>query len=390
MAIDVLMLTDENYVLQAKVAMYSACKNTNSKIEIIFTILCDKNLDDRSREQLIALEKIFSNVKVNFYEVAVDDFIHAKSDYRVPKVSYYRLIAAEALNAEKAICLDSDLIVELDLEELYQCNIEEDYVAGVRDLYVISHPNLALWYADNYGIKNFSDYINCGVLLMNLKKLRNDNITEIFLNELNHKNLWLDQDIINKVCSGKIRLIDWKFNHVALYTNEEYEWNCKTIADKTGKEIVHYCGPDKPWDNRYIKMADRWWAIAQEALEKDIYDNLYRVASIGDKSERIAEIAAKCMKAEMVIIVGYSDNGIFVRNALLRYGVTAQIFFCDNNRKKRELLLANKKVYSLEEAAMECKNAMWVNVVQKHRNEIVAQLRSLKIPDEQIVNYVCG
>ncbi len=389
MAIDVLMLTDQNYISQARVAMYSACKNTNPEIQIIFTILCDKDLDKMSRDHLTALEEIFHNVEVNFYEVEASDFIYAKSDYRVPELSYYRLIGAKVLNAEKAICLDSDLIVGIDLAELYEIDIENYYIAAVRDLYVITHPNFALQYAENYNIKNFSDYVNCGVLLMNLKKMREDNIVEAFLNELKQKNLWLDQDIFNRVCSGKIRLIDWRFNHVALYTNEDYEWNCKSIENKNGKEILHFCGPGKPWVNRNIEMSDQWWDMAKDALEEDVYENLYKAVSIGKNFEKVSEIAAKCLEREKtVIIIGYSDHGVFVRNALLKYGITADIFFCDNNNKKRELMLTDKKIYSPEEAASEYKNAIWVNVVQKHREEIVEQLRKLNIPAERIINYV--
>lgn len=388
MVIDVLMLTDSNYISQIKVAMYSVCKNTDPKASIVFTILCDKELDQTSRKRLTVLEDIFSNIKVNFYEVEKSDFIYAESVYRVPKLSYYRLIGPKVLSSEKAICLDSDLIVQLDLAELYEIDIENYYIAGVRELYTVLNPNLALWYADNYSIKDFSDYVNCGVLLMNLKRMRRDNLVEAFLNELKQKNLWLDQDIFNRVCSGRIRLIDWKYNHVVCYTREEYEWNDRPSEHKNEKEIVHFCGGSKPWDNRYIEMADVWWETAKEALEKDIYENLYRIASIGCSSEKISGIAARCLKAETVLIVGYSNHGVFVRNALLRYGITAHIFFCDNNPRKRELKLTDAKVYTPEEASREYENAIWVNAVQEHRDEIAGQLKRLNVSDEQIVNYM--
>lgn len=382
------MLTDKNYISQAKVAMYSACKNTNPKVKIVFTIFCDKSVDRKSRERLFSLEKIFSNIKVNFSEIANEDFVYAKSEYRVPIVSYYRLIAAKILDMEKVLCLDSDLIVEMDLVELYEIDIENYYIAGVRDLYPILYPNFASSYAEQYNIKNFCDYINCGVLLMNLKLMRKDNIVEVFLNELKKKNLWLDQDIFNRVCSGRIRLIDWKYNHITSYTNEEYEWNYKSSEKEGIKEILHFCGPSKPWDNRFISMADKWWRVAKEALEKDIYLDIYRLASIGEGSKKMLDIASICMDCKTIIIVGYSNHGVFIRNALLKYGVTANILFCDNNPEKRKLMLIDKKIYSPVEAAKEYKEAIWVNSVQKQRNAIIEQLKELKIPDERIVNYV--
>lgn len=389
MVIDVLMLTDSNYISQAKVAIYSVCKNINPNANIIFTILCDKELDPISRNRIIVLEEMFSNIKVNFYEVEKSDFIYAESDYRVPKLSYYRLIGAKILNSEKAICLDSDLIVQLDLAEFYEIDIADYYIAGVKELYTVLNPNLALWYADNYNINDFSDYVNCGVLLMNLKRMRHDNLVAAFLNELKQKNLWLDQDIFNRVCSGKIRLIDWKYNHVACYTKEEYEWNDKPGKYKNDKEIVHFCGKGKPWDNRYIEMADIWWEYAKEVLEEDIYEKMYKIASIGYGSEKISGIATKCMKAETVLIVGYSNHGVFVRNALLKYGIAADIFFCDNNPRKRDLMLTSMKVYTPEDASEQYENAIWVNAVQEHRDEISEQLKRLKIPEKQVVNYIC-
>ncbi len=388
MEINVLMLTDNNYISQMKVAIYSACKNTSSAIKIIFNILCDKQLNQVSRERLTALQEIFSNIKVNFHEVDENDFIYAKSDYRVPPISYYRLVSAKVLKADKAIFLDTDLIVEMDLMELFKIDIEDYYIAAVRDLYPVLHPNMALWYSENYNIKNFSDYVNAGVLLMNLKKMREDNIVDIFLNELKNKNLWLDQDIFNRVCSGKIYLLDWRFNHVCLFSDEEYEWNYKSNKNKNAKEILHFCGPDKPWENRFSKLAEHWWNIAKDALEENIYEDMYRTASIGYGFEKILEIAEKCKETETVIIVGYSDHGMVVQNALLRYGITANIIFCDNNQKKRNLMLIDKKIYSPEELSVKYKNALWVNVVQKYRNEIAAQLKELKIPENHIVNYL--
>lgn len=393
MTIDILMMTDSNYITPARVAMYSVCINKNPETKIVFTMLCDKDLDEMSRKRLSVLEEIFLDIKVVFCEVEKDDFIYAESSVdRIPILSFYRLVAAKVLNVKKAICLDSDLVVQMDLAGLYEIDMEGYYIAGVRDLWPVSHPNFAMEYAENYNINNFSDYVNCGVLLMNLEQMRRDNIVEIFIKELAHKNLWLDQDIFNRVCSGKIQLLDWRFNHVATFTREDYELNCeqnyKSIEHKSKKEIVHFCGPSKPWENCYLRMASVWWDVAKEALERTEYDRLYSIASIGYGSARMIEIINKCSGAETVIIVGYSDHGLFIRKALLKYGITADIFFADNNPRKRELMLGNNIVFSLEDALREYKNAIWVNAVQKARNEILAQLRELKIPDEQVVNYL--
>lgn len=387
MAINVLMTTDKNYILQAKITIYSVCKNTDSNNELVFTILCNKDLDKESRKYLVSMEGKFSNLSVNFYEVDEKDFVNASSNYRVPIASYYRLICPKILKVEKAIFLDSDLLVGLDIAELYAVDIDNYYVGGVRDLTPVMSPNFALCYSEKHNIKNFYDYINCGVLLMNLELMRKENIVEIFLSELKEENLWLDQDIINRVCSGKIRLIDWKFNHVAYYTDTDYIWNYKNCRKDTDREIIHFCGPDKPWGNRFLNWADAWWDVAKEVLEKDIYEKMYRFASIGYGSEKMSEIINKCLEMNKIVIVGYSDHGMFIRNALLKYGIKAELLFCDNNPKKRKLCLIDGEIYSPEQIAKEYKGAIWINAVQEHRNQIIEQLIGLGVPHESIVNF---
>lgn len=381
------MITDEKFISYAKVTIYSVCKNTSEDNKLIFTILCDESLGTDPRKRLASLEEMFPNLNIYFYEVDTKKFVQAKPYFHIPVVAYYRLVCADVLDADKAIYLDSDLVVELDIAELYEIDIDDYYVAGVIDIGMVKHPNYALWHSENYNMKNYSDYINSGVLLMNLALMRKDNIVELFLKELGEKNAWIDQDIINRICTGKIRLVDWKFNYQTGYSDEDYEWNYKYSERSGGREIIHYAGSEKPWGNRFVRMADVWWGDAKEALETDEYEKLYRKVFIGFGSEEIAGIAEACLKEETVIIVGYSDYGIEVKNALRKHGVTANIMFCDNSSKKRGLLIANTKVYSPEELADKYKDSIWINAVQKGRSQIMEQLRELGIPQKQIIIY---
>lgn len=388
MVIDILMTTDHNYISQLKVAIYSVCVNTSKNQPIFFTIFCDNNLDQISKNRVAILENIFSNITIKFYEIDLKDFKNVKSDYRVPVTSCYRLIAAKVLNGKKAIYLDSDLIVGIDIKELYEIDIEKYYVAGVRDLYPIMKPNFALWYSDNFNLKDFSDYINCGVLLMNLELMRKDDMVNKFLREIEKKNLWLDQDVINRICHGKIYLLDWKFNRSANYSDEEYRWNYKPSTRKNINEIVHFYGPSKPWENLSLESGIAWWNMAKDILEDEEYEELYRTALVGNGLKNIAEIVSKCSKIQTIIIAGYSDLGIIVKNALLKYGITGNILFCDNNKKKRELILSEQKIYCPEELIKDYKEAVWINVVQEKRNEVTGQLKDLGISETRIINYV--
>jgi len=60
--IPVVMLSDENYILQTRVAIWSMRKNTSIESTLEIVILCSKELDSYSRLILTELENILINL----------------------------------------------------------------------------------------------------------------------------------------------------------------------------------------------------------------------------------------------------------------------------------------------------------------------------------------
>lgn len=99
---------------------------------------------------------------------------------------------------DRILYLDVDTIIFKDLSDLYNIDFEDNYMAGVYE------PKRR-WHAPNY--------VNAGVLMMNLKKMREDNISTQLIDLINTKKLCApDNDAINIICENKILLIDPKFN----------------------------------------------------------------------------------------------------------------------------------------------------------------------------------
>ena len=89
--------------------------------------------------------------------------------YKTPAV-YYRLALSNLItDADKIIYLDIDNIVHKDLNDLYKINMGKYYYMGF--------PGLDLVRFEINGTRNF---INSGVMLINLKKLREINSTSLF------------------------------------------------------------------------------------------------------------------------------------------------------------------------------------------------------------------
>ena len=139
---------------------------------------------------------------------------------------------------DKIIYLDTDTIINNNLALLYNVDIENFELACVKDLYNWASPS-------RWGIRN---YFNAGVLLLNMKKIRETGMFER-ARKLCHdkKMLYMDQDALNKTVKYK-KVLPEKFNS----------------KDKYYPEIVvhHFCNVRKnnnffyrikPWETDLVK-----------------------------------------------------------------------------------------------------------------------------------------
>ena len=123
---------------------------------------------------------------------------------RFSEVTFYRLLAPLFIPLDRIIYLDSDVLIFDDLLEMYDLPFDNNYILGFLDVL-------------NYGVDYLgliSDkYINAGVLLFNLDKIRLDNkCFEMIYMAKNNKNLKNnDQTIINYVLYPNIGLLPFKY-----------------------------------------------------------------------------------------------------------------------------------------------------------------------------------
>jgi len=107
---------------------------------------------------------------------------------------------SKVLDLDKVLFLDCDTIVEHDISELWDLDMDGYYYAGVKQ--------------PGHSTVDFT-YINTGVLMCNLKKLRDGKEDEL-IKMLNTKEYGFpDQDVINERCQGHILPIAGRFNRCA-------------------------------------------------------------------------------------------------------------------------------------------------------------------------------
>ena len=158
---------------------------------------------------------------------------------------------------EKGIYIDSDVVVKSDLKALFDTELKDNFIGACNDLSIQGVAPLVRYTEEAVGVKK-QEYINSGVLLMNLKKMRDRDFEQHFLrllNEYHFDTIAPDQDYINAICNGKILYLDPSWD--AMPDNE------KPALQKP--DIIHYNLFSKPWCYDNIQHGDKFWIYAQDS-----------------------------------------------------------------------------------------------------------------------------
>ena len=138
-------------------------------------------------------------------------------------------------------------------------------------------------------MKNPYNYFNAGVLVMNLKAFR-ETFKEDEILELAAYQEWLfmDQDVLNKVCEGKVlylderwnMMINWKTNNDSrerVIKQAPYQMYLSYMQSRKNPKIIHYAGFQKPWDECRCDGAEFFWKYAREtALYEELLARLQK------------------------------------------------------------------------------------------------------------------
>ena len=174
---------------------------------------------------------------------------------RFPKEMYYRIFAAKYLpeDVDRVLYLDPDIIVNGSLNELYEIPLGEKYFAAASHNGIM----MRLFNGARLGLKRGCPYVNSGVLLINLEKLRQElKYEEVFyyIQKKKRRLLLPDQDVISGLYGERIYTLD---SHIYNMTDRHYRFNRlfgkRRNFDwyKNNTVIFHYCGKNKPWKEDY-------------------------------------------------------------------------------------------------------------------------------------------
>jgi len=217
---------------------------------------------------------------------------------------------------EKAIYLDGDLVLEHDLGDMWDLDIAPYELLAVQDMtlpYVdssVALPNFAdcapyvtaaraLANPARHGIPPTAKYLNSGVLVLNVRRWRENNTAQRMLDYLrDHKAevIWHDQDGLNVILNKTWATMDERWNqipHIFRYPAWYASPFDQTTFDRIQKNpwIIHFSTRTKPWhhDNSH-PAADRFFhyldRTAWQGWRPPVLKNLLINADFQDWAER--------------------------------------------------------------------------------------------------------
>ncbi len=174
---------------------------------------------------------------------------------------YFRLFIADRFpEYDKGIYLDSDIVVPGDISELFRVELGDNIIGACADHSITPVPELVEYVENAVGVP-IDQYINSGILLMDLKKMRDVDFCDHFLRLLHTYHfdcLAPDQDYINAMCSGKIVYLDETWDAMPPMGGKEAEV-------LQNPKLIHYNLFQKPWCYDNIPYEEYFWRYAKES-----------------------------------------------------------------------------------------------------------------------------
>ena len=257
-------------------SLLDASKNSCSHYDIY--CICSNGAEkvENKLKKIVKKRDKFSNI---FLYPVENKYANGYEIRKITSGAYLRLQLHNILsNLDKIIYCDVDILFKNNLQEIWDIPIDHNYFMGVKGANNLSHiwnENLIKFNYWNKFDKN--TYINSGVVVMNLQKIRDDNLEKQWENMVNDAYFYVDQDIINIVCKNKIGFLPLKYNIPAyLDNNTLLNYEKENIYEKSFIEdainnpsVIHYAG-EKPWDNPNILNSYYWinYVKSQKDLKK--------------------------------------------------------------------------------------------------------------------------
>lgn len=281
--IPIFFSTDDNYIPYLDVAISSLIANASKEYRYTIIVL-NTGLQPENINKVKANER--DGFMIEFIDIS-EKLEHIKSYfknvYHFSIVTYYRLFIASLFpQYDKIVYLDCDLVVLGDISTLYMTDLGDNILGAAPEQFVQNTAEFRDYASIALGVDP-DDYVNAGVLVINLKAFRENHIEDQFVKLITDYDFDLldpDQAYLNYLCRDKIHTLPNGWNKEPM-----------PLACEGEKNIIHYALYKKPWQYDDVMDGDIFWHYAENSpFYKQILANKM---AFGDAERVKKEAAAK-------------------------------------------------------------------------------------------------
>lgn len=239
---------DAAYVPHLAVMLHSLCVHVRAPLQIH---VMDGGLEDAARDYLRRVVAAHRQ-RIEFVSIDVDRLRHLRLAEWFSPANYYRMLLPELLPAlDRVIYLDADIVVADDVTPLWRTAMSDLELGAVPN---VLHPKNPQDHVYNLGLAAPRDYLNSGVLLMDLRQMREGDMTRRLLDFAGaHPDLMLyaDQDAFNGLLKGRWHRLHprWNLQTTMMEVDPAAQpLEGEELRDALARPaVVHYMGWWKPW-----------------------------------------------------------------------------------------------------------------------------------------------
>lgn len=246
--INIVCCLDDNFAQHCGVVMASVFENAKS--DVCFHIVSD-GLSNKNQQKLEDIARKY-NSPLSIHKIDMEKlkncYIHENSHVSI--AAYFRILLPELLpDLDKVIYLDCDLVVRQDLTDMWNIDVS-GYAIGAA----IDGTSCDIRHYNRLMYDPSLNYINSGVMIVNLKYWREHNVSKKILEYIDkypERLLYWDQDAINGTLIKETRIIPSTYNMQDQFFHSSPMLRKETLAEIENiihdPAIVHFTTANKAW-----------------------------------------------------------------------------------------------------------------------------------------------
>lgn len=265
---DIAFICDDNYCMPTAVCIQSIM-DTYELQELLTIHVCSFGLSEQNVDRLKSMNSQYVKTVVDVFDASIYEeklkAISQKSHVTPTALIKFEL-PSYFQNLASILYMDSDIVVKADITELLREEMDDYYICASYEFF--DYLNRV-----RYTLKReVSDvfYFNSGVMLLNLQKMRDDDISsKLWDYKLNKtKTRLMDQESLNAICSSRTKHLPIKWNFNPVFNNQKYIRHINKVYGTSYNDtqqlendvcVIHFVGAmDKPWKFENARMRHYW------------------------------------------------------------------------------------------------------------------------------------